>query len=117
MAQSTAEAGYIAVSATTNQAIWLQRLLDDMGFKDEEGVLIYCDNKSAIAIGKNPVQYRRTKHIEIKYHFVREAEQKGLIQLKYCQGEVQLADLFTKALSTTRFEELRRNLGVGPKLN
>lgn len=117
VAQSTAEAEYIAVCAAANQAIWLQRLLGEIGFNTEDGVPIYCDNKSAIAIGKNPVQHRRTKHIEIKYHFVREAEHKGLIQLKYCQGEVQLADLLTKALSTTRFEELRRKLGVGEKLN
>ncbi|CAA7062306.1 unnamed protein product [Microthlaspi erraticum] len=158
VAQSTAEAEYIAVCAATNQAIWLQRLLEELGFKSQHGVPIYCDNKSAIAIvlrrrsstrrssnkgtwrvkvgfksqhgvpiycdnksaiaiGKNPVQHRRTKHIEIKYHFVREAEHKGLIQLKYCEGEVQLADLLTKALGGSRFEELRRKLGVRPKLN
>ncbi|KAL1204544.1 Retrovirus-related Pol polyprotein from transposon RE2 [Cardamine amara subsp. amara] len=117
VAQSTAEAEYIAVCAAANQAIWLQRLLSDIGFESQEGTSIYCDNKSAIAIGKNPVQHRRTKHIEIKYHFVREAEQKGLIQLKYCQGEVQLADLLTKSLNVSRFEELRKKLGVRSKLN
>lgn len=63
VAQSTAEAEYIAVCAATNQAIWLQRLLEETGFKSQGGVPIYCDNKSAIAIGKNLVQHRRTKHI------------------------------------------------------
>ncbi|KAG7563872.1 Integrase catalytic core [Arabidopsis suecica] len=85
VAQSTAEAEYIAVCAATNQAIWLQRLMKDIGFDSQGGVPIYCDNKSAIAIGKNPVQHRRTKHIDIKYHFVREAEHKGLIKLKYAK--------------------------------
>nr|ABW74577.1 putative pol polyprotein [Boechera divaricarpa] len=115
VAQSKAE--YIVVCAATNQAIWLQRLMEDIGFDSQEGVPIYCDNKSAMATGKNLVQHRRTKHIEIKYHFVREAEHKGLIKLKYCEGEVQLADLFTKALSNKSFEELRSKLGVRPKLN
>ncbi|KAL0846557.1 hypothetical protein Bca101_019803 [Brassica carinata] len=112
VAQSTAEAEYIAICAATNQAIWLQRLMEEFGMKFEEGIPILCDNKSAIAIGKNPVQHRRTKHIEIKYHFVREAEHKGLVQLEYCKGEDQLADIFTKVLSGSRFEDLRSKLGV-----
>jgi len=115
VAQSTAEAEYKAVCAATNQAIWLQRLFEDFGLKFKEGIPILCDNKSAIAIGRNPVQHRRTKHIEIKYHFVREAEHKGLIQLEYCKGEDQLADILTKALSVSRFEDLRRKLGVKPR--
>ena len=104
VAQSTAEAEYIAVCAAANQAVWLQRLFEDFGQKFEGGIPILCDNKSAIAIGKNPVQHRRTKHIEIKYHFVREAEQKGIIELKYCKGDDQLADILTKALGSSRFE-------------
>jgi len=55
--QSTVEAEYIAICAAANQAIWLQRLPEDIGFDSQEGVPIYCDNKSAIAIGKNPVQH------------------------------------------------------------
>ncbi|KAL0326873.1 UNVERIFIED_CONTAM: Retrovirus-related Pol polyprotein from transposon RE2 [Sesamum angustifolium] len=73
VAQSSAEAEYIAAVATSNQAIWLRRILEDMGEKQEEPTTIYCDNKSAIAITKNPVQHSRTKHIDIKYHSLREA--------------------------------------------
>ncbi|KAK4401740.1 Retrovirus-related Pol polyprotein from transposon TNT 1-94 [Sesamum angolense] len=73
VAQSSAEAEYIAAAATSNQAIWLRRILEDMGEKQEEPTTIYCDNKSAIAITKNPVQHNRTKHIDIKYHSLREA--------------------------------------------
>ncbi|KAL1213173.1 Retrovirus-related Pol polyprotein from transposon RE2 [Cardamine amara subsp. amara] len=115
VAQSTAEAEYIAVCSAANQAIWLQRLVKEIGFNIEEGVKIYCDNKSAIAIAKNPVQHRRTKHIDIKYHFVREAEKKRVIKLKYCPGESQVADIQTKPLSKSRFEDLREKLGVKMK--
>ena len=58
------------------------------------------------------MQHRRTKHIEIKYHFVREAEQKGIIELEYCKRDDQLADILTKALGGSRFEDLRKQLGV-----
>ncbi|KAL0350181.1 UNVERIFIED_CONTAM: Retrovirus-related Pol polyprotein from transposon RE2 [Sesamum radiatum] len=85
VAQSSAEAEYIAAAATSNQAIWLRRILEDMGEKQEEPTTIYCDNKSAIAITKNPVQHSRTKHIDIKYHSLREATTRGEIELKYCR--------------------------------
>ncbi|KAL0319362.1 UNVERIFIED_CONTAM: putative disease resistance protein RGA3 [Sesamum angustifolium] len=82
VAQSSAEAEYIAAAATSNQAIWLRRILEDIGEKQEEPTTIYCDNKSAIAITKNPVQHNRTKHINIKYHSLREATTRGEIELK-----------------------------------
>ncbi|KAK4402464.1 Retrovirus-related Pol polyprotein from transposon TNT 1-94 [Sesamum angolense] len=101
VAQSSAEAEYIAAAATSSIAIWLRRILEDMGEKQEEPTTIYCDNKSAIAITKNPVQHSRTKHIDIKYHSLREATTRGEIELKYCSTEEQLADIFTKALPQT----------------
>ncbi|KAL0321431.1 UNVERIFIED_CONTAM: Retrovirus-related Pol polyprotein from transposon RE1 [Sesamum radiatum] len=88
VAQSSAEAEYIAAAAS-NQATWLRRILEDMGEKQEEPTTIYCDNKSAIAITKNPVQHNRTKHIDIKYHALREATTRGEIELKYCSTEEQ----------------------------
>ncbi|KAK4408869.1 Retrovirus-related Pol polyprotein from transposon RE1 [Sesamum angolense] len=112
VAQSSAEAEYIAAAATSNQAIWLRRILEDIGEKQEEPTTIYCDNKSAIAITKNPVQHSRTKHIDIKYHSLREATTRGEIELKYCSTEEQLADIFTKASPRNKFEELRKNIGV-----
>ncbi|KAK4394763.1 Retrovirus-related Pol polyprotein from transposon RE1 [Sesamum angolense] len=112
VAQSSAEAEYIAAAATSNQAIWLRRILEDIGDKQEEPTTIYCDNKSAIAITKNSVQHSRTKHIDIKYHSLREATTRGEIELKYCSTEEQLADIFTKALPRNKFEELRMKIGV-----
>ena len=112
IAQSTAEAEYMALSATANQAVWLRRLLEDLRFCSQEGVPIFCDNQSAIAIGKNPVQHKRTKHMLIKYHKVREYEKNHDIQLKYCRSKEQLADVFTKALGTRSFEFFRNKLGL-----
>ncbi|KAK4394744.1 Retrovirus-related Pol polyprotein from transposon TNT 1-94 [Sesamum angolense] len=107
-----AEAEYIAATATSNYAIWLRRILEDMREKQEEPTTIYCDNKSAIAITKTPVQHNRTKHINIKYHSLREATTRGEIELKYCSTEEQLADIFTKALPRNKLEELRMKIGV-----
>ncbi|KAK4380916.1 Retrovirus-related Pol polyprotein from transposon RE2 [Sesamum angolense] len=112
VAQSLAEAEYIAAAATSNQTIWLRRILEDIGEKQEEPTTIYYDNKSAIAITKNPVQHSRTKHIDIKYHSLREATTRGEIELKYCSTEEQLADIFTKVLPRNKFEELRMKIGV-----
>ena len=64
----------------------------------DKAIEIYCDNKSAIAMAKNPVFHNRTKHISIKYHFLREVEANKEIELKHCKTEEQLADIFTKAL-------------------
>jgi hypothetical protein len=67
---------------------------------------------SAISMAKNPVFHQRTRHINRKYHFIREALQKGVIDVKFCRSEEQLADIFTKALPKDRFKQLRLNLGV-----
>ena len=116
VAQSTAEAEYVAAAGAANQAIWLSKILEDMGAKQQLPVVIYCDNKSAIAMAKNPVFHSRTKHIAIKYHYLREVEAKGDIELKFCRSEEQVADIFTKALPRDKFQMLRLKLGVSEKL-
>ena len=103
VAQSTVEAEYVSASKATSQAIWLMRIFEDIGEKEKKGTVLYCDNKSAIAIAKNPFSHERSKHISIKYHFIREAQEKGEIQLHYCQTREQLADIFTKALPREKF--------------
>ncbi|GJQ90244.1 hypothetical protein Tco_0001383 [Tanacetum coccineum] len=77
-----------------------------MSSAEAEYILIYCDSKSAIAISCNPVQHSRTKHINIRYHFIKEHVEKGTIELYFVGMEYQLADLFTKALPKERFEFL-----------
>lgn len=116
IAQSTAEAEYMALCATANQAMWLRRVLEDLRFRCQERVPIYCDSQSAIAIGKNSVQHKRTKHMQIKYHKVREYEKNQDIQLQYCRSEEQLADIFTKALGTRSFESFRDKHGLSVKM-
>ncbi|GKV34753.1 hypothetical protein SLEP1_g43098 [Rubroshorea leprosula] len=71
VAQSTAEAKYVASSAATNQAIWLRKMLVDLGFNQDEACVLKIDNMSAIAIAQNPTQHGRTKHIKVKYHVIR----------------------------------------------
>ena len=112
VAQSTAEAEYISMAAAANQAIWLKKILADLGQKQDAPTEIFCDNKSAIAIAQNPVQHGRTKHINVKFHSLREAEKNKLIKITYCSTDVQLADLMTKALPKSRLEFLRMNLGL-----
>jgi cell pole-organizing protein PopZ len=114
VALSTAEAEYVSASEATAQAIWLRFVLDDFGEMQAEATPLFCDNMSAISMAKNPVFHQRTRHINRKYHFIREALQEGVINMKFCRSEEQLADIFTKALPKDRFKQLRLNLGVKP---
>ena len=75
-------------------------------------VTLYYDNLSAISISKNPIQHSRTKHINIRHHFIRELVEEIIIALEHVATELQLADIFTKALDATQFENLRGKLGI-----
>src|SRR5687768_8719325 len=89
------------------EAVWLRRILKDLQQEIEEPTTIYCDNMSAIAMTKNPVFHSRTKHIEIRHHFIRELVEKKEIELQFCRTGEQLADIFTKALPTEKFFQFR----------
>uniref|UniRef100_A0A5B7B4M6 Retrovirus-related Pol polyprotein from transposon TNT 1-94 n=1 Tax=Davidia involucrata TaxID=16924 RepID=A0A5B7B4M6_DAVIN len=112
VAQSSAEAEYISAAMATSQVIWLRRIMEDIGETQEEGTELFCDNKSAIAMAKNPVYHSRTRHIAIKHHFIREAVEEGEVQLKFCRSDEQVADIFTKALPKDKFKNFRELLGV-----
>nr|GFC39015.1 uncharacterized mitochondrial protein AtMg00810-like [Tanacetum cinerariifolium] len=88
-----------------------EKLLTDYGFIFKK-IPIYCDSKSAIAISCNPVQHSRTKHIAVRYHFIKEHVEKGTIELYFVKTDYQLADIFTKALSVDRFNYLVRRLDM-----
>ncbi|GJR37297.1 retrovirus-related pol polyprotein from transposon TNT 1-94 [Tanacetum coccineum] len=105
---------------TVNMGLWStsggtqflgEKLLADYGFHFNK-ILVYCDSKSAIAISCNPVQHSRTKHIVVRYHFIKEHVEKGAIELYFVKTDYQLADLFTKALLVDRFNYLVRHLGM-----
>jgi hypothetical protein len=117
VALSTAEAEYVSASEATAQAIWLWFVLDDFGEMQVEATLLFCDNMSAISMARNPVFHQRTRHINRKYHFIREALQEGVINMQFCRSEEQLADIFIKALPKDRFKQLRLKLGVKPVNN
>ncbi|GKE01770.1 copia protein [Tanacetum coccineum] len=91
--------------------IWIQTQLLDYGYKYNR-IAMYCDSKSAIAISRNPVQHSRTKHIDIRYHFIIEHVEKGTVELYFVRTEYQLADLFTKALPKECFEYLVHRIGM-----
>lgn len=90
----------------------MRKILEDLKLKQDRATEILCDNKSAIAMVKNPVFHGRTKHIKVKYHAIREAEKEGEVKLLHCGTEEQLADIFTKALQKEKFEMLRERMGV-----
>ncbi|KAM1197550.1 hypothetical protein ACFX2I_009121 [Malus domestica] len=112
VALSTAEAEYISASEATTQAIWLRFVLEDFGELQTEATPLHCDNTSAIAITRNSVFHQKTKHIDRRYHFIKDALQEGIIDLIYCPTEEQIANIFTKPLAKDRFNYLRNLLGV-----
>ena len=112
VAQSSAEAEYIAAAGAANQAIWLRKVLDDLEMGPREATVIKVDNKSAISMAQNPVLHGRSKHIKVKFHALRQAEQSKEIKLEHCRSEVQIADIMTKVLQKSKFEDLRAQLGV-----
>ncbi|KAJ9552635.1 hypothetical protein OSB04_016680 [Centaurea solstitialis] len=107
---STAESEYVAAASCCSQVLWMQSQLRDYGLEYKK-IPIYCDSKSAIAISANPVQHSKTKHIDIRYHFLKDNVEKENIELYFVNTEYQLADLFTKALDEKRFKFLISRLG------
>nr|GEV68680.1 hypothetical protein [Tanacetum cinerariifolium] len=105
------EAKYVSLSASCAQVLWMRTQLTDYGFYFDK-IPMYCDSKAAIAISCNPVQHSRTKHIDVRYHFIKEKVEKGIVDLFFVETEYQLADLFTKALPEERFKYLVRRLGM-----
>ncbi|GJV25283.1 hypothetical protein Tco_1377978 [Tanacetum coccineum] len=108
---SIAEAGYVSLSACWAQVIWMRTRLLDYGYRYTK-IPMYCDSKSEIAIFCNSVQHSRTKHINIRYHFIKEHVEQGTIELYFVGTEYQLANLFTKALPKERFEYLVHMIGM-----
>ncbi|GJX80076.1 hypothetical protein Tco_0328225 [Tanacetum coccineum] len=108
---SGVEAEYVSLSACCAQVLWLTTQLTDYGFHFDK-IPMHCDSKVAIAISCNPVQHSRTKHIDVRYHFIKEQVEKAIVELFFVETEYQLADLFTKALSKNWFKYLVRRLSM-----
>jgi hypothetical protein len=110
VALSSAEAEYMAVCAAVQEAIYLRRLLEDLGYRQQDPTVIYEDNQGCIALSENPILHKRTKHIDIRYHFTREKVETGEVKLVYVPTEDQLADLLTKPLKRERVATLRQRV-------
>ena len=94
---STIETKYIAAGSCYSQLLWMKKVLTDYGIS-QDTMVVYCDNSSAIDISKNPIQHSKTKHIEIRYHFIRDLVERKIVCLEYIPTEHQNADIFTKPL-------------------
>ncbi|KAL9439711.1 hypothetical protein AB3S75_025217 [Citrus x aurantiifolia] len=112
IAQSTAEAEYIAAVSAANQALWLRKLMVDLRIEQKESTQIFVDSQAAISIANNPVFHGKTKHFKIKFYFLREVQKQGEVKLIHCKTENQLADFLTKSLPKARFEILKQKLGI-----
>ncbi|KAL4583270.1 hypothetical protein LXL04_007838 [Taraxacum kok-saghyz] len=108
---STAEAEYIAAATCTSQVLWIQSQLRDYGVNMKK-IPIYCDSESAIRICHNPVQHSKTKHIALRYHFIKDHIEEGNIEIHFVKTTEQLADIFTKALAEIPFMNILRGLGM-----
>ncbi|GJV18595.1 retrovirus-related pol polyprotein from transposon TNT 1-94 [Tanacetum coccineum] len=108
---SSTEAKYIALSGCCAQILWMRSQLTDYGFQFNK-IPLYCDNKSVIALCCNNVQHLRAKHIDVRYHFIKEQVENGIVELYFVRTEYQLADIFTKPLPRDRFNLLIEKLGM-----
>ncbi|KAI0507721.1 hypothetical protein KFK09_013849 [Dendrobium nobile] len=115
MARSSTESEYRSLAALIADTIWLRRILSDFDLAQAQPTDVFCDNTSAIALANNPVFHARTKHIEIDHRFVRDHIQQRSIRLLPISTLDQVADIFTKPLSTPRFQALRNKLSVMPR--
>ncbi|RVW92455.1 Copia protein [Vitis vinifera] len=102
---------YIAVGNCCSQLLWIKQMLRDYGI-DQRTMVEFFDNTSVINISKNPVLHSRTKHIDIRHHFIRDLVEDKVVSLEYVPTEGQIADIFTKPLDVSRFESLRKSIGL-----
>jgi hypothetical protein len=112
MTQSSCESEYIAVANATCQVLWLAWVLAEVQGPAPSTPLLRVDNKSDIALIKNPVLHGQNKHIEVKYHLVRESIENGQIKVEFIRSEEQLGDILIKPLSRVKFLELRTKNGL-----
>jgi hypothetical protein len=111
---STMEAEYIAVSSAAQEAVWILRLLKELKvpINEDSGILIFEDNQACISLAKNPIAHARAKHIDIKYHFIRQCIDRKQVSLHHTPGTEMPADMLTKPLPYPKFAKFRRMAGL-----
>ncbi|KAJ9673020.1 hypothetical protein PVL29_026342 [Vitis rotundifolia] len=108
---SIVEVEYIAADSCCSQLLWIKQMLKDYGI-DQGTMVVFCDNTSAINISKNPILHSRTKHIDIRHHFIRDLVEDKVVSLEYVPTKGQIVDILTKPLDVSRFESLRKSIGL-----
>jgi len=104
----------MALASAGQEAVWMRQLTAELCGSPMEKLTVFEDNQSAIQMTKNPQFHGRTKHIEIKYHFIRELVSTEVVQLQYCPTEEMIADMLTKGLPYEQFTKLQCLAGIGP---
>lgn len=112
VASSSTQAEYMALYEAVKEALWLKSLAISINIKISDPIIIYEDNTSCMCIANNPSSHKRSKHIDIKYHFSREQIEKNVIKLKFIPTGNQLADALTKPLSAVKFLEFKIGIGL-----
>ncbi|KMQ85178.1 retrovirus-related pol polyprotein from transposon tnt 1-94 [Lasius niger] len=115
VALSTMEAEYAALAEISREIIYIKRLLTHMGFKKfvKDTIRVYCDNQSAIELSKNAVFHKRSKHVDISFHFIRDFVEKGDIVVKYLRTDSMIADVLTKSLPKAKHDKHVSMLQLG----
>ena len=101
----------MAATQTCKEAIWFQRLLEELGHKQQK-IIVYCDSQSALHIARNPAFHSRTKHIGVQYHFVREVVEEGSVDMQKIHTKDNLADVMTKPINADKFIWCRNSYGL-----
>ena len=112
VALSSYEEEYIATTTAATQALWLSRMLAELLGRKVDVVELKVDSKSAIALAKNPIFHEKSKHIRIKYHFTRDCLEDGSIKASHIATTDQLANILTKSLGKSKFQEMRERIGL-----
>jgi len=112
VAQSTTEAEYISINTASKEAVYIKAFLQELGQYKQAKFPVYTDNNGALLLAKNPVFHERTKHIAVKFHYIRELINKGIIDLYYISTNDQKADGLTKALEKIKFRAFLQQLGL-----
>jgi histone deacetylase 1/2 len=114
VSRSSTESEYKALANATAELIWVQSLLQELGVKQVQPPVLWCDNIGATYLSLNPVFHARTKHIEVDFHFVRERVNQKQLQIRFISSKDQVADIFTKPLPLPLYERCKRNLNLLP---
>eukprot|EP00253_Pinus_taeda_P014274 PITA_14274 len=112
VALSTAEAEYIVASMASCEAVWLRKLFSELFGFTLDTTVILCDNQSGIRLSENPVFHDRSKHIDIRYHYIRDMVQRGAIRLQHIDTDEQVIDILTKPLGKVKFLTFQEQLGI-----